>query len=149
MTASNQTIVTLYEENDLTPEQIAETQGFDITAVKAVLMSHSAKYRSLLKNGEEEGFSDDEELRARQVIAQIAQYAEDDNTRLRAAMYVRNDKKGRLDQLKKTNGLNLNVVMINQFMQKAVQRVEESKQKIIELTPSETKLLQVANSRIA
>ena len=148
MSISNQAIVTLYEDNGLTPEQIAEAQQYDVAAVKAVLMAHSVQYRKALRNGEEDGFNNDEELRARQTIAHIAQYAEDDNLRLRASIYIRNDKKGRLDVAKKTNGLNINITMLNQFIQQASKRVEESKQKVIELTESEQKLLAVANSRI-
>lgn len=148
MTAANMQIVTAYEVNGLTPEQIADLEGYDVGAVKSVLMQFSSAYRKAVKKGEEDGFSEDEEMRARQVIAQLAQYAEDDNLRFRASKYIRDDKKGRLDVVKKQKGLNINVLMINAEIQKATQAIERGKQKVIDLTDDQVKLLESANARV-
>ena len=148
MTAANQTIITLYELEGLSPEQIAEAEGYELAAVKSILMQFSPVYKQKLKVGEEEGFTDTEEKACRSVIAQIAQYAEDDHVRLRAAMYVRNDKKGRLDIAKAQQGLNINVTMINEGIAQAIERANASRNRVIELAPHEVKLLEQAERKI-
>lgn len=148
MTAANQTIVTLYELEGLSPEQIAEAECFELAAVKSVLMQFSRMYKEKMKIGEEEGFTDAEEKACRQVLAQLAQYSEDDHIRLRAAMYIRNDKKGRLDIAKAQTGLNLNITMINEGIAQALERANISKSKVIELAPHEVKLLEQAERKI-
>jgi uncharacterized protein (DUF1778 family) len=148
MTAANQQIVTAYEVNGMTPEQIAETEGYDVTSVKSILMQFSSVYRRAMKEGTEDGFTEDEELRARQVIAQLAQYAEDDHLRFRASRYIRDDKKGRLDVAKKTRGLNINVLMINAEIQKATQAIENAKNRTIDLSPEQVRILKSADAKI-
>lgn len=146
--ASSQSIVTLYEVEGMSPEEIAFSEEYELTAIKATLLQFSSKYKEAIKANIEEGFTENEEKAARQVIAQLSQYAEDDNLRFRAAKYVRDDKLGRLDILKKTNGLNINLLMINGAFQKALERVDKAKQAIIDLTPNETKLLESARAKV-
>jgi len=148
MSGANQSIVTLYEVEGLTPEEIAQAEGWEVAAVKSILMQCSEMYNAKLKNKEEDGFSDQEALAARKVIANIAQYGEDEHLRLRAAMYVRNDKKGRLDIVEASRGLNINVTQINLGIQKAIERASFSKNRVIELDPNEAKLLAAANAKV-
>lgn len=148
MSGANQSIVTLYEIEGLTPEQIADAEGWELGAVKSILMQCSEMYNAKLKTKEEDGFSDQEALAARKVIANIAQYGEDEQLRLRAAMYVRNDKKGRLDIAQASKGLNINVTMINAGIQKAIERATASRNRIIELDSNESKLLAAANNKV-
>ena len=127
MTAANQSIITAFEDLGMTPEEISADQEYDIAAVKAALMQGSSKFRKLCGKDEECGFSPSEEKRALEVIAQIAQFSEDDNCRLRAAIYIRQDKRGRLDAVKQMAGLNINVISMNEQMQKALKAINKSK----------------------
>jgi hypothetical protein len=146
MTAANTQIVTSYEDHDLTPEQIAKDQELDLDAVKATLMQFSAKYRREAKVDDQLNFSEQGLVAANQVIEQIMQYSEDDNLRLRAAMYIRNDKKGRLDATQ-MRGLNISVIQFNERLIKARQSVQEAVNKVITLDDKDTKLLEAANQK--
>lgn len=111
-----------YETLGMTPEDIAEDRGMDIGAVKAGLMQCSAKYRK--DCGREEvaedvlNFTDDDLVAVNRVIKEIALSSEDDNIRLKAAMYIRDDKKGRKEVQKAVGGLSFNILQFNQLMQK-------------------------------
>ena len=149
MDGANTSIINMYETLGHTPEEIAAIESFDIAAVKQILMTYSAKYRQAIKLKEEDGFSDQEEVRARRAILEVMDYADDEHLKLRAAMYVRNDKKGRLDEAKNARGINVNINLLNQHIQQAAQRIAESKNKVIELADHEIKLLKQAESRVA
>ena len=125
MTAANQQIVTAYEDLQLSPEEIAAEQGYDIAAVKSVLLSSSVLYRKAVKKEPELGFNDQQHQDAIAVISSIMQYSEDENLKLRAATFIRNDIKGRLDVNKNGSmtGLNINVTMMQEQMHKALERV--------------------------
>lgn len=127
MTAANTSIVTAYEDLGMSPDEIAADQEYDIAAVKSVLMASSSKYRKACGKDEECNFSASEEKRAIEVIAQIAQFSEDDNCRLRAAIFIRQDKRGRLDAVKQMAGLNINVISMNEQMKKALSAIQKSK----------------------
>lgn len=118
MSGSDQQIVTAYEDLGLNPEQIAEDGSYDIVAIKACLMQNSVLFREAMKQNKEEGFSNGEEQEARQVIAQLMRDSEDDFIKLRAAKYIRDDKRGRLDPVKAQH-LNISVVNINASLRKA------------------------------
>ena len=118
----------------MTPEDIAEDRGMDIAAVKAGLMQCSAKYRK--DCGKEEqaddvlNFTDDDLVAVNKVIKEIALGAEDDNLRLKAAMYIRDDKKGRRDVQKAVGGMSFNILQFNQMMQKT-REVADNMKKVI------------------
>jgi hypothetical protein len=109
-----------FEQEAMSPEEIAEDRGLDVAAVKAGLMQCSSKYRKSCGHEEEEidnlNFSNDELARVNSVIMDLALGAEDEHLRLKAAMYVRDDKKGRKDIVKGVAGQNFNILMINQKM---------------------------------
>lgn len=146
MTAANIQIVTAYEQLGLLPEQIAQEYDLDIESIKATLMQFSSAYRKAAKQDDQLNFSENELVAANQVIAQIMQYAEDDNLRLRAARYIRDDKKGRLDATQ-MRGLNINVLQFNMTLQKARERIAKAKNTDIVLEAHETKLLEEASKR--
>lgn len=127
---------TAYEELDMTPEQIAEDQELDITAVKAGLMQVSSKYRKDCGKEEESGdelnFSNQQLADANKVIHEIMLGSEDDNVRLKAAMYLRDDKKGRKDVVKAMAGQQFNILMFNEAMQTVRERAEKAK-KVIDM----------------
>lgn len=111
MTASNQSIVTCFEELGLTPEQIADAEGVHITAVKSILFQCSGAYRESIKANVELDFTEGELDEANKAIANIMRFSEDDHLRLKAAVYLRDDKKGRKDK----KGLQSISITINQM----------------------------------
>ena len=136
MTAGNQQIISAYEELGMTPEQIAEDQELDLFAVKAVLMQFSRMFRVAAGESPKEiGFNDEQEQAIVDVIANIARgYTDaDERTQLRAAMFLRNDRRGRLDIGKQLNGLNINVINFNEQMKKAIEAKQRSKSQVVDI----------------
>lgn len=127
MTAANQQIVSSFEELEMSPDEIAAEQDLELTSVKAILMQFSSLYRKQCKKDVEACFTDEEEVMARQVIANIARYSDDERIKLKAAVYIRNDKRGRLDVVSQMNGLNINVITFNEQLKKAKAAIERSK----------------------
>jgi hypothetical protein len=128
MNAANQQIVTAFEDLGMSPEEIAEDQDLDVVAVKAILAQSSRRFRKAAAADETLNFSDTELKAANETILQLMQSSEDENIRFRAAKYIRDDKKGRLDAVSKMNGMNVNVLMFNDHMKKALEAVERSRQ---------------------
>lgn len=131
MTAANRQIITCYEQLGSTPQEIAQELDFDVTCVKAILMQNSSIYRKACGAEPEEedsfNFSKEELKMANQTIVHLAAGAEEDAIRLRAATYIRDDKKGRLDIVKQMNGLNINLTVFNETFQKAQAAIERAK----------------------
>lgn len=142
MSAALEQIKTAYEVNEMTPEQIAEDQDLDIAAVKAGLMQTSSKYRKACGMEEEDtdglNFTNDELRRVNQVIYETALTAEtpdgspDFKTRLAAATYIRDDKKGRKEPVRHIAGNTFNLLSFNEQLQKARQLGNSLKQQLIE-----------------
>ena len=114
-----------YETLGMSPEDIAADRDLDLGAVKAGLMQCSSVYRRDCgqKESSEDvlNFSDDDLVAVNKVIKEIALGSEDDNLRLKAAIYIRDDKKGRNEVQKAVSGMNFNILQFNQYMQKARQ----------------------------
>ena len=106
----------------MSPEEIADDRGLDISAVKAGLMQCSSTYRKACGKEEEEedvlNFTKDEQRRVRDVILDLALGADDEHLRAKMATYVRDDAKGRKDVVKQMAGQNFNILMINEQMKK-------------------------------
>jgi hypothetical protein len=129
MTAQDEYIKTAFEIHGMTPAQIAEDQELDITAVKAKLLSISTVFRKACRqeNLEEEefNFSDDELKEIDSIILDCARNATypngetDFKTRLSAATYVRDDKKGRKEARNTVQTLNFNVLSLNEKLKAA------------------------------
>lgn len=115
-------IVTAYEQSGMSPEDIAHDRDLDITAVKAALMQGSSQYRKACgkENSDipELDFDNEQLMQVNRVIHDLAMSAEDEHLRLKAAMYIRNDKKGRLEPVKNLAGNNFNILMINEQLAK-------------------------------
>lgn len=121
-----------YETLGMSPEQIAEDQELDLIAVKAGLMQVSGKYRKAC-GAEEEGkndynFSDEQLDDANKVIHELMMGSEDEHIRLKAAMYLRDDKKGRKDVVKQVGGLQQNILMFNQTIQAVREKANKLKE---------------------
>ena len=143
MSAINQQIKVSYELNAMSPEDIAEDQELDLTAVKAVLMQCSSKYRKDCgaENDEEEdlNFTKDELRQVNKVIFETALCAEhqdgtpDYKTRLVAATYIRDDKKGRKDVVRGVrDGNTFNILQLNEQLHKVRQLTSGIKRRFIE-----------------
>jgi hypothetical protein len=129
--ATDTQIKKAYEEYHMLPSQISEDFGFEETAVKAKLMQISPVYRKDCGKeplGEDPSlnFSDDDLKDANKVIADVMLCATlpdgsvDYRTRLKAAEYVRDDKKGRKEQVRAIqNGPQVNIFSINDAIQQA------------------------------
>lgn len=109
MSGSDQQIVTSYEDLGMSVEEIASDTGWDELAIKAILIQNSMVYRDSIKSpvgGNEndtskiEGFSEQDNLDAIRTVREILNASDEPHIQLKAAMFIRNDKKGRLDVVK-------------------------------------------------
>lgn len=148
MPPSNTQIVTAFESLGLQPEEIAGEFGYELLAVKSILMQCSSLYRKACgKEPEDESalnFSNDELKMANDVIVTTAQYAEDQNLKLKAAIYIRNDKKGRLEVVKEMPSIKVSVVQFNMDLKKALESKERAKSKVIDIPADVQRVLQEA-----
>jgi hypothetical protein len=135
MTTELLAIKTAFEDEEMSPEDIAESRGMDLAAIKAGLMQCSSKYRKLCgKEAENEdnlNFTADEQQRIMDVIRDLALGADDESLRFKAAIYIRDDFKGRKDVVKNMNGQQFNILMINEKMKQVRSVTEGIKQKAI------------------
>ena len=140
MTAHNEQIVTAFEVNGLEPEQIADAFGLDVLAVKSVLLQNSSIYRKDSKKDERLQFTEGEAEEMKTIILNIARYTEDDpNLQFKAAKFILEDKKGRLDAQatgKQMNQFNFNVLRFEEQMKKALEARERTERKAIDVTSS-------------
>jgi hypothetical protein len=127
-------LVEMFEELGLEPEQIAQQTGFEVTSVKACLTQNSTKYREMVRTEKIEGFSDTDEEKALQVMRNLLN-SDDEHIQLKAAKYVRDDKRGRLDVMKEIQKSGVSVIVFNTTLQKAKQARERAKSKIIDIAP--------------
>lgn len=120
MTGELTSIRVAYEEESMSPEEIADDRGLDIAAVKAGLMQCSSVYRKACGQEEETvdelNFKKDELRRVNEVILDLALGADDPHLRAKCAMYVRDDFKGRKDVTKNVGNTFNNILMINEKM---------------------------------
>lgn len=137
MTAELAAIKVAFEDEDMSPEDIASERELDVTAVKAALMQSSSKYRKLAgrENEQEDvlNFSKEEQLRVKEALLDLALGAEDDHLRFKALTYCRDDAKGRKDVVKNMGGQNFNILMINEKMKQIRSVTEGIKQRALEV----------------
>ena len=123
MSAELTSIKASYEQDGLTPAEIAESRDLSIESVKAALCQCSSIYRKDCGQESEEdttlNFSDDELRRVNEKLVSLALSAEDENVQLRAAMYVRDDKKGRKEVIRAVANNTFNVLQFNEIQQAA------------------------------
>lgn len=130
MPATDTQLKTAYELNGMSPEEIATEMGFDVVAVKAKLMQVSSRYRKDCGAESDEiddglNFTKDQLREVNKVIHQCATAATlpdgtpDYRTMLKAATYVRDDKKGRKEVVKATQNTTFNVLSLNEAIQAA------------------------------
>lgn len=144
MSGSTQQIVTLYEENNLTVEQVATAfeDEFDLVAIRAVLSQFSPKYRAQnLEEGTLDpkqeskiGFSEEDEKVALATIRTLAEYGEDEHTRGKMAIFIREDRQGRRDAVSKLGqGAGSNIFLLQQFISKGNEALKLTEKKALDI----------------
>lgn len=131
LTGANQQIITAYETERLTVDQIAEALDFDPVAIKATLMQFSSQYREDMKQEPNLDFSTDEQLEAKNAMVRLMRNSEDEYLIARLACKIRDDGKGRLDIGKNMRNLNMNVVIFNERIEQA----KEAKARLLNNAP--------------
>ena len=139
-TAIDERIKTLYENEKLSVEQIAEEEGFSSVAVKAKLMQISSAYRKDCKceveENDELNFSNSELIEVNQIIMDTARAAEtpegtiDWKTRLQAAIYIRDDKKGRKEAKAIMQNNSFNILNLNEKLSEISERTKKMKEAV-------------------
>ncbi len=122
MTAELLAIKTAYEEEEMSVDEISETRGLELAAVKSALMQCSSVYRRACRK-ESEGedtlnYSRDEQQRIKDALLNLALGADDQNLQFKVLVYCNNEAKGRNDVVKATAQQNINVLMINEQLKK-------------------------------
>jgi hypothetical protein len=114
-----------YEIEGMSPEEIAEDQNLDITAIKAALMQSSSKYRKACSKEEEEkddlNFSNDQLRIVTKGIYDLALSTEDEHLKGKLLCYIRDDKKGRKEVVKAMPNNTFNILSFNESIMKAKQ----------------------------
>lgn len=118
-----------FEEEGMSPSQIASDRKLDVAAVKSALMQSSSKYRAMAKSEPENedllNFNDNDMILANQVIRDTARFSDSEDLRFKAAVYIRNDKKGRLE-VARESGKGFNIFVFNEQMAKLRERRSQS-----------------------
>ena len=133
-------IVTQYEDLGMTVQEICDDHDeLDPVAVKATLMQYSDKFRRANApkgpNDQTSVFTATEEDIAKRVIVELMAGSEDEHLRFRAARYVRDDYKGRLDP-REVKKLNINVIVFNETLERARKAKQLGRSKVTALAPS-------------
>jgi hypothetical protein len=138
MTINNEQIKQMYEELDMSAEDIAASEGYEVEAVKAALIAVSGKFRGALGNGvnasknPHEYISDDEERVLFDAYKWIALNGEQEGVRAKVIKDLIAEKRGRNDIAKVVKGTQVNVVLINDSIRKsreAIKRIKEAAKK--------------------
>lgn len=127
MNSRTKQIVASFEEAGMTPEEIAQVEALNVEAVKSTLFTYSSSYRESVgntpatstKTSEDADFNSEDNDLALRVLRRIAEHSDDDSLALKAAMYIRNDKKKRLDPQKALSNLHVNIAVLNEHFEKA------------------------------
>ena len=137
MTSANEQVITAFEVNGMSPEEIALDLDLDLLAVKAILHQNSSDFRKAAKDDDTLQFKTSEAEEMKAIILNIARYEEDDqHLKFKAAKFVLEDKKGRLDVGKELghNTFNFQINNFKEQMAKALQAAERTKAMIIDTT---------------
>lgn len=137
-TAVDERIKALYEREKLSVEEISQEEGFSPIAVKAKLMQVSTVYRKACGKEPEKqddlNFTDAELREVNQIIMDTARAAEtpdgavDWKTRLQAATYIRDDKKGRKEVRGIISGNSFNILSFNEKLGEISERTRKMKE---------------------
>ena len=118
-----------YEEEHMSPAEIAEDQGLNEIAIKAKLMSISSQYRKDCGREPEaedrKNFSDSQLEVVTQRLYELGLTTQDENLQFKVLSYIRDDKKGRREARSMISGSNFNILQLNQSLAEANQKAKE------------------------
>lgn len=106
----------------MSPEQIAQVEELNVEAVKALLFANSGRYREMVKGPtlkQSLDLTEENEALANRVFVQLAEMSDDDNIRLKAAMRIKDERRGRLDIRAGFKGMQININVLNEHFAKA------------------------------
>ena len=119
-------IITAYEQEGMSPAEIAEDQDLNEIAVKAKLMACSSKYRKDCGKepleDDRKNYSDSQLEVVTQRLYELALTTEDEHLQFKVLSYIRDDKKGRKEAKTMLNGANFNILQINESLAEANKR---------------------------
>lgn len=139
LTALESQIVSAYEDCGLSVDEIcAEFAGLEREAVIVALQRGSSLYNKGVKSGEEEAvLSADEVESLKGVLMELATGAECEAVKLNAAKFMWNEAKGRNDAVKNIGkSVTVNVLQINEQLQKGQSRYAAAKERLTQLVTS-------------
>lgn len=134
---SNLEIVKMYEDLDMTLDQITEETGYEKECIVRVLIGHSAQFRATFGKGPkgtapenkiEDLISPDEDAEFIDVMKSLARGSDNDVVRLRAAQYLHDEYKGRNNKVD-SKGTTMNIVMLNEGILKAREQIAKVRAK--------------------
>lgn len=125
---TNNQMISLFEDSDIGVEDIAEQFDCEVESVKMALASGSSKYREMVKKGDET-FGEDTLEAAKRAIGYLIEDSDCDSVKLKAAIYVVDESKGRHTVQNFTKNV-FNVNMINDQMRRANEAIRAVKDKI-------------------
>ena len=133
MSCANERIKILFEEHNLTPEQIAADEGLDVEAIKFVLNRISPKYKA---ESEPEDITDGEHRVHMAALKQLGLTAECEGVKAKVLIYLNEEKKGRNELKAKAPQVGqLNVVQLAQCFAMA----KKTKERVIKEITQENK----------
>lgn len=135
MSSNDMQIKTSFEELGLTVEEIAQETGYEILAIKTILLNCSPIYRKQVKKQPSIGYSPDEAQEMRDIMINIARYEDEDkHLQFKAAKYIYDDFKGRNDQVAVNNNtINIGAIQFNDQMKKALEARERTMKQIVDV----------------
>ncbi len=141
MQAELESIKVGYDTLGLSLEDIARDRELEIGAVKAALLQCSSKYRrdvghidSAASDSESNlDFSNADLKLVNAVILEKALYGESEDIQLKAATYIRDDKKGRKELRHVLGGNTFNILAFNQNMARVRESVEKMKMQVLKV----------------
>lgn len=145
MSGSTQQVVTLFEDNpSLSVEQVCSAfeDEFDSVAIRAVLSQFSPRYRreneiegaETAKQETRVGFTEEDEKVALATIRTLAEYGEDEHTRGKMAIFIREDRQGRRDAVSKLGqGAGSNIFLLQQFISKGNEALKLTEKKALNI----------------
>ena len=155
MLPSEASIVQMFEELEMSPNEIALDLDYEEAAVKLILASKSKKYRescfdprtkelkevshSTLQGDSFLFTADDKEL-AKSAILELASNSDNDGVRLKASKTIIDEYLGRNNKAT-LRDLQININVLNETIIKAKRAKEAARNKVIDISPSDVKML--------
>lgn len=132
MNASNQQVLTCYRELKMTPEEIAIDYGYEVESIKYIIAQDA---KGAVEKAESSKLFSSSDLDAAKSTMVELLTSEVDSCRFKAAEFIINEQSGRNDAVKDRiavfGNTNFNILMVNEALLKARQRMSEMEGKVI------------------